>query len=271
MGFSQNVRQPLQGLLGVDHAGGVVGAVHHHALGVGGEGLLKGGEVDLEVLDLRGDEHHLGSGPLDKHLVLGEVGGKNDELVLRAGEAVEHAAQGGCRAHGEVELIGGVVPAEAPVQGIGKPLPGGGVSLGAGVAVDQVGLLLQNADGRLIHLGRGGDAGIAQREVIHVLPADDGGPLVAVLEQLPDHRAGGAQPKHAFGNHDTKPPGNQNLPILQPRAEKGPLRQDGFGLIIARLFNAVKRRFLLRFSRFFPFFHQYTRQNVFYFFELTKF
>ena len=52
--------------------------------------------------------------------------------------------------------------------------------------------------------------------------ADDGGPLVAVLEQLPDHRAGGAQPKHAFGNHDTKPPGNQNLPILQPRAEKGP-------------------------------------------------
>lgn len=53
--------------------------------------------------------------------------------------------------------------------------------------------------------------------------------------------------------------------------KKAPLRQDGFGLIIARLFNAVKRRFLLRFSRFFPSFHQYTRQNVFCFFEFTKF
>ena len=166
-------------------------------------GLLEGVEVDLEVLDLRGDQHHLGPRPLDEHLVLREVGGEDDELVLRAGEAVEHTAQGGRRAHGEVELVGGVVPAEAPVQGVGKALPGVGGALGAGVAVDQVGLLLQDADGRLVHLRGGGDAGIAQGEIKHILPAHHGGPLIAVLEQLPDHRPGGAQPQHTFGNHGT--------------------------------------------------------------------
>lgn len=125
--------------------------------------------------------------------------------------------------------------------------------------------------GRLIHLGRGGNAGVAQREVIHVLPADDGGPLVAVLEQLPDHRAAVPSPSMRL---ETMTQNLLEIKIYQfysRGAEKGPLRQDGFGLIIARLFNAVKRRFLLRFSRFFPFFHQYTRQNVFCFFELTKF
>lgn len=131
--------QPLQGLPGVDHAGGVVGGVDHHALGVGGEGLLKGGKIDLEVLGLRGDQHHFGPGSLDKHLVLREIGGKHDELVPRAGQPVEHTAEGGRRPHRDVKLIGGIIPAEAAVEGIREALAGRGIPLGAGVAVDQLG------------------------------------------------------------------------------------------------------------------------------------
>ena len=165
---------------------------------MGGEGLLKGGKIDLEVLDLRGDQHHFCPGSLDEHLVFGEIGGKHNELVPRAGQPVEHTAEGGCRPHRDVKLIGGITPAETAVEGIREALAGRGVPLGAGVAVDQLGLLPQDADGRLIHRVGGGDAGIAQGEVVHVLPAHHSGPLIAVLEQLPDHGAGSAQPQHTF-------------------------------------------------------------------------
>ena len=165
---------------------------------MGGEGLLKGGKIDLEVLGLRGDQHHFGPGSLDKHLVLREIGGKHDELVPRAGQPVEHTAEGGRRPHRDVKLIGGIIPAEAAVEGIREALAGRGIPLGAGVAVDQLGLLPQDADGRLIDRVGGGDAGIAQREVVHVLPAHHSSPLIAVLKQLPDHGAGSAQPQHTF-------------------------------------------------------------------------
>ena len=226
-------RQLLQGLAGVDHAGGVVGGVHHHALGVGGDGALQGVKVDLEVLDLRGDQHHLGPGPLDKHLILGEIGGKDDELVPRAGQAVEHAAQRGRRTHGDIELFGGVVALEAAVQRVGKALPGGGVALGAGVAVDQLGLLLQNADGRLIDGVGGGDAGVAQGEVEHILRAHHGGALLAILKQLPDHRPGSAQAQHTLVDHD------QNL--LHGEIET-PVKIFNLAEIISLHFGQVKTK-----------------------------
>ena len=94
--------QPLQGGLGVDHAGGVVGAVDQNPLGVGGDGLFKGVEVDLEGLNLRRDQHHFSSGPFDEHLVFGEVGGKDNKLVPGTGQAVEYTAQGGGGSYGEV-------------------------------------------------------------------------------------------------------------------------------------------------------------------------
>ena len=158
----------------------------------------------------RGDQHHLGPGPLDKHLILGEIGGEDDELVPRAGQAVEHAAQRGRRTHGDIELVGGIVALEAAVQRVGKALPGGGVALGAGVAVDQLGLLLQNANGRLIDGVGGGDAGVAQGEVEHILRAHHGGALLAILKQLPDHRPGSAQAQHTLVDHDAKPPARGN-------------------------------------------------------------
>ena len=165
---------------------------------MGADSLFKGLKVNLEVVDLRGNEYHFGPGSLDKHLVLREIGGKHDELVPRAGQPVEHTAEGGRRPHRDVKLIGGIIPAEAAVEGIREALAGRGIPLGAGVAVDQLGLLPQDADGRLIDRVGGGDAGIAQREVVHVLPAHHSSPLIAVLKQLPDHGAGSAQPQHTF-------------------------------------------------------------------------
>ena len=66
----------------------------------------------------------LAPAPLDKDLILREVGGKDDELVPRAGQAVEHTAQGGGGPHGNVELVGGIAGAEAAVEGVGEALAG---------------------------------------------------------------------------------------------------------------------------------------------------
>ena len=146
-------------------------------------------KINIFDTTLRDGEQSPGcTGPLDEYFILREIGGKYNELVPRAGQAVEHAAQRGRRAHGDVKLVGGVAALEAAVQGVGKALPGGGIPLGAGVAVDQLGLLLQNADGRLVDGIWGGDAGVAQGEVEHILRTHHGGALLAILKQLPDHR-----------------------------------------------------------------------------------
>ena len=75
-------------------------------------GLMAASKASKSIwkcLDLRGNEHHLGPSALDKDLILREVGGKDDELVPGAGQAVEHTAQGGGGPHGNVELVGGIV------------------------------------------------------------------------------------------------------------------------------------------------------------------
>ena len=200
--FRQDGGQPLQGLPGVDHAGGVVGGVDHHALGVLGDGGLKGVKVDLESLDLRGNEHHLGPSALDKDLILREVGSKDDELVPGAGQAVEHTAQGGGGPHGDVELVGGIAGAEAAVEGVGEALAGLLVPLGAGVAVDDLRLLPKDADGGVVDLLGAGDAGVAQGEVEDILRPHLGGTYLAVFKELADDGPGGAQPQHALIHHE---------------------------------------------------------------------
>ena len=197
----EDAGQPLQGGAGVDRAGGVVGAVDEHTLGMLTEGLLKGVEVDLEGLDFRGNQNHPGSGPLDKHFVLGEVGGKDDKLIPGTGQAVEHTAQRGGGPRGEVEAVGGAAGPEAPVEGGGEALPGVRRTLGAGVLVD-VGPLGQQAQGGLVDGGGSGDAGVADGKVEDVLRAHLGRPKLAVFKQLADYRPGGAQPPHTFRNHE---------------------------------------------------------------------
>ena len=101
----QHPAQLLHGFPGVDHPGGIVGGVDDDRLGIGAQGLLKGGEIDLEILDIGGDGNELAAGALHKDLVLGEVGGEGDELVPLTAHGRQAAAQGGRRPHGEVETV----------------------------------------------------------------------------------------------------------------------------------------------------------------------
>ena len=167
-----------------------------------GDGRLQGNGVDLEGAWVRLDHLHGAAGPLDEHLVLGEVRGDDEELISRAGQAVEHAAQGRGSPHGDVQVVGGHPGLESLIEVGSQQRPGGGVTLSAGVAVEGGGVLgLEQADSRLVDLGGWGDGGVADGEVEHILPAHLGGALVAVFKQLPDHRAGGAQLLHALGYH----------------------------------------------------------------------
>ena len=99
--FGEDGPQLLQRFQRVDHAGGVVGVVEDHALGVGSQGGGEGVEVDLEVLHLRGNDHHLAAVALHEDLVLREVGGEEDILVPGTGQAPEGGAQRGRRAAGQ--------------------------------------------------------------------------------------------------------------------------------------------------------------------------
>ena len=158
----QNRRQRLQRLPGVNHTGGIVGRVDDHALCPAVHSLFKGSKVDLELLDLRRDHLHLAPGSLNKYLVFRKIGCKEDVFIAGTGQAVEHAAQGGCRAYRQIQLVRRIVLTEAAVQGIGNALPGTGITGGAGVAVNRVCLFPQQPDGGLIHLYGSGDAGVSQ-------------------------------------------------------------------------------------------------------------
>ena len=188
-----------EGLGGVDGAGGVVGGVDHQGLGLGPDGGLQGLHVGLEGVVVRGDHHGDAAVPTDEDVVLGEVGGHEDELIPGAGQGPEAAAQAGGGAHGDVEVAGAVGHAEAAGEGGGQGLPDGQVALGGGVGVDGVPLraVQDGADG-VVHLGRWGDAGVAQREVQHVLGAHFLGAEQAVLPDLTHDVPAAAQLYHVF-------------------------------------------------------------------------
>lgn len=129
----QDLGQFLDRGLGVDDAGGVVGAVDDDALGVRREGLVKGGKVDLEVLDVGGDRHQLRPGALHEDLILRKIRRKRNKGIAggRPGRD-QGAAQGACGTGGEIEVVGGVVRAEAAVEIVGQrptglPSPWAGV------------------------------------------------------------------------------------------------------------------------------------------------
>ena len=196
----QHPAQLLHGFPGVDHPGGVVGGVDDDRLGIGAQGLLEGGEVDLKILDIGGDGDELAAGALHEDLVLGEVGGEGDELVPLTAHGRQAAAQGGRRPHGEVETVLVIGCAKTAVQILGQGLAHIRRALGGGVAVEghRIDLVHQPVDG--FRHGRGrGDAGVADGEIVHVLGTHHGGPGLGEGEGLPDLGPGGPQGHHALG------------------------------------------------------------------------
>ena len=182
-----------EGVGGVDHAGGVVGGVDHHALGTGADGGLEGGQVGLEGGVVRGDHHRLAAVAGDEVGIFGEEGGEEDELVAGAGQGPEAAAQSCRRPHRQVQVAGPVAPAEAAGQGVRQGLPDGPIALGGGIAVDggPLGRVQDGPDG-VVHLGRRGHGGIAQREIQHVLRPDLPGAEQSIFPDFPHDVSFGA-------------------------------------------------------------------------------
>ena len=190
----QDLRQFLDRGLGVDDAGGVVGAVDDDALGVRREGLVKGGKVDLEVLDVGGDRHQLRPGALHEDLILRKIRRKCNKGIAGAGQGGQGAAQGTCGTGSEIKVVGGVVRTEAAVEIVGQRPTGLPVALGGGVAMELDGVdgVHQFVDG-LGHRGRGGDAGVADGEIVHVLRTHFRGSRLGKGKGLADLRAGRAE------------------------------------------------------------------------------
>ena len=157
----QDVVDGVQGLLGVDAAGGVVGRGEDHRLGFGSDGPGQRLRVDLEGVVLRGQGHgHAPAQPGDG-LVEAEGGGGDDDLVPgieHRGKRQEQALRG---ADGEDDLLRGVVQAVDPglkirdgLQHVGIAVAGGivgivGVQGGLGGLLDGVrGIQVRLADGQ---------------------------------------------------------------------------------------------------------------------------
>ena len=198
----QQGRKAFQRFAGVHHAHRVVGRVDDDGAGALVDGGGQGIQVYLEVVFARRHLYAFAAIGLDPNTVLGEVRRDNDDLVARVQQhRLDATGKAGSRARGEVEVLGGVVGAEAAVQVVGDSGFGGveAGSLGVGMQFGRghLGKLTDN----LGHLRGRGDTGVADAEIEHLVFADLGFALHTVGEQLANGRRGIAQTVHAFIDH----------------------------------------------------------------------
>ncbi len=187
----------------VHHAHRVVGRVDDDGARALVDGGAQGLEVDLEVVFAGGHFHALAAVGLDPNAVLGEVRRDDDDLVARVQQhGLDAAGKAGSSARGEIEVLCGVVGAEAAVQVLGDGRFGGVEAgcLGVGMQFGRrhLGKLADN----LCHLCRSRNAGIADAEIEHLVFTDLGLTLKTVGEQLANSRRGVAQAVHGFVDHE---------------------------------------------------------------------
>ena len=186
----QQGSQTLQGLLGIHNAGGIIGGVDDNTLGVLRDALFHLVQMDLECLGVGGNHHQLAAVGVDEGAILGEEGGHCHDLAVGVhDQGLDDGDQRGSSAAGEEQLAGFHIQAEALGQILGHGGTGGieAGSHGIAVQLDGIHLVHELLDG-LVDLLGGGNAGIAQRIVIHLVRADLGGLLQTVGKQLADHR-----------------------------------------------------------------------------------
>ena len=159
------------------------------------------------MLHIRGHHGEFPAVGLGEGAVLREEGGHGEDLGLRAGDQrLEHRHQGrGCAA-GEEQVLRPDAGLKARVEVVGHGLSDPVVARGGGVAVDLQGVLvLHNVADGFIHQGRSRDRRIAQGIVEHVLLPHRLCLAQAVLKQLADARAHGAQFIHRIVQHVSSP------------------------------------------------------------------
>ena len=144
--------------------------------------------MDLERLGVGGDDHQLAAVGVDEGAILGEEGGHCHDLAVGVhDQGLDDGDQRGSSAAGEEQLAGFHIQAEALGQILGHGGTGGieAGSHGIAVQLDGIHLVHDLLDG-LVDLLGGGNAGVAQRIVVHLVSAHLGGLLQTVGEQLAD-------------------------------------------------------------------------------------
>ena len=179
----------LQAVLGIDRAGGIVGRVEHHHLGLFVDRRLHCLQIELEggLMAQYGNQN--ATRLFHEHAILGEEGSGNHHLVSRVQDRVERAGQrcGGAAGHidhGRIRL-----EAEARLDGIRNGGTYPHITRGRGVSVKLAGIHFFHQLGNGLANGvRCGDAGIAQRKIVHVFRADLLLSLCAIFADGADHR-----------------------------------------------------------------------------------
>ena len=150
---------------------------------------LKGGEVNLEVLDARRHDDELAADRFDEAAVLGEERRERDEFIAFLAERLEADRDGSGSAGRHEEVLARKVRAEAVVDAPGQRLANLRIARRDRVAVD--GLRrhrLQDVDGRLLDEFRRRHIRIAKAEIVDILLTDLRRALAAKLKDRADRR-----------------------------------------------------------------------------------
>ena len=168
----QNAVNGVQGFLGVDASGGVVGRGEDNGPGPGGDGRLQGLGVDLEAVVLRGQGHGHAPAELGDGFVEAEGRRGDDDLipgVQHGGQADKQALRG---PDGQDDFIGRIAEAVGPLLKFGDGLQHVGVAVAGGIVgvvpvQGGLGGLLDHVGGVLVRLADGqgtGAGGVPHQE-----------------------------------------------------------------------------------------------------------
>ncbi len=200
--FAQDLRKPLDGLLGVDRTARIVRGIDDDGLRMRRKRALEGIEIDLEILRAGRHDDELAANGLHEAAILGEERRKGNELVSLLAERLEADRDGGGRTGRHEDVLPLVVHAEPAVQALRHRCPHLGMTGCHRIAVDVVrSLRFQDVHGRLPDEVRRRHVRISQAEVEHLILPDLSCPLPAELKDRPDRRLLRSQLKHFLCNH----------------------------------------------------------------------
>ena len=198
----QNVRDGVEGLRTVNHAGGVHRVVDQHRLGAGVDFALKVGQIRLEAGQLGIHLHHPAVPVADVAAVLSEVGPEHHHIVLHIQNGLEHDVDGARSAHGHDNVFIGQLLAVPAVQMIGHRLTDLGIAGVVHIAVERQGILaLHQLHQRLVELRRNRRHRIAQGKIIDIFRAHPLGKLLPFNKHLADGRRIFQIVNHLFRKH----------------------------------------------------------------------